>query len=204
MHSVPFKKIAFLSIFILVITAPAFQANATFHPVTSQKVASISSTTDNSILTIQKRVNTTTAQVNTSIIVDLILTNLGSTPIYNLNLTEPRISNPAIITKNLFTPVTFAKFDPNEQRIISYTITSTIVANITIGQTVATYQQVNDVNAPLFTSYSQSVNINIVAQTLSHQQYNLNNLLVLTVVAVFFIIIQLVRIFFKLTKRSNN
>ena len=204
MHSVPIKKIVFLSIFILVFSSSAFQANAASYPVTTQKVASVSSTTANSILTIEKRVNTTTVEVNTSIIVELIITNVGSSPIYNINLTEPTIQNPDIITKNLFTPLTFAKFEPNEQRIISYTITSLKVANITIGQTKATYQQINNVNAPIFTSYSQSVSINVVAKTLSQSDVNLNNLMILTVVAIFFSLIQIVRILLKLTRKTNS
>ncbi len=204
MHSVPIKKIVFLSIFILVLSSSAFQANATSYPVSTQKVASVSSTTANPVLTIQKRVNTTTVEVNTSIIVELIITNVGSSPIYNINLTEPMIQNPDIITKNLINPLSFAKFEPNEQRVISYTITSLKVANITIGQTSATYQLVNVPNAPYYTSYSQSISINVVAKTLSQSDVNINNLLILTVVGLFFCLIQVVRILFKITRKTSS
>ena len=186
------------------ISAPVFQANATYHPTSTSKVAKITSTTANSILTIEKRVNNTNVQVNTSILVELILTNLGNSPIYNINLTEPRIQNPDIITQNLFTPLTFAKFEPGEQRIISYSITSLKVANITLGRTVATYQQANSANAPLFTSYSQGLFINIEAKTLTNKEVNINNLLVLSVIAVFYSIIVIVRTVFKLGRKSSG
>ena len=204
MQSVPLNKLVFLSLFILVISPAVFQTNATYHPTTTSKVAKITSTTSNSILTVEKRVNNTNVQVNTSILVELILTNIGSNPIYNINLTEPVIKNPDIITQNLFTPLTFAKFEPYEQRIISYSITSLKVANISLAKTVATYQQVNSPNAPLFTSYSQSFYINVEAKTLSNTEVNLNNLLILSVIAIFYTVILIVRIIFSLGRKSSG
>ena len=206
MQTVSLKKIVFLSILVLVISSTVtFGANATSYPINrNQKLESISNTSSNSILTIEKKVNQTVAQVNDSIIVQLILTNIGNNPIYNINLTEPIIQNPNIITKNLFTPLTFAKFDANEQRIISYSLLSETVANITIDQTVATYQQSNSATAPLFTSYSNSVNIQIVPKTISQSAVNLDNLIMLSIVAIFYCVILVVRIIFNLSKKSKT
>lgn len=200
------KKIVFISILVLVISSSVtFGANATSFTINrNQKLESISSTSSNSILTIEKKVNQTVAQVNDSIIVQLILTNVGSNPIYNINLTEPVPQNPNIITKNLFTPLTFAKFDPNQERIISYSLLSTVVANITIASTVATYQQSNSATAPLFTSTSNTVNIQIVARTLSQSDVNINNLIMISIIAIFYSIILVVRIVFNLSKKSKT
>ncbi len=206
MQRASFKRIVYVSVFLLAITsAVTFQANAVPYSVKSnEKTASYLSTTSNSILTIEKRINATIAQVNDSIIVELILTNVGSNPIYNINLTEPIFTNPNIITKNLFTPLTFAIFQPNEQRIISYTISSETVANLTLGRTVATYQLVNSPSAIMYTSYSNQVSIYIEAKTLSQSDVNLNNLLILSVVALFYTIILLIRTVFNKTKRTKN
>ena len=143
-------------------------------------------------------------QVNDTIIVELILTNIGNNPIYNITLTENSINNPEIITKNLFSPMKFAKFEPNEQRVISYTITSLKVTNITLSKSVATYQQQNLATAPIFTSYSQDVTIQVLSKTLSQTDVNLNNMLILTAIAIFYILILVIRTFFNLIKRSKS
>ena len=191
---------------VLVISSTVtFEANATSYSINSnQKLESSSSTSWNSIITIEKKVNQTTAQVNESIIVEIILTNIGSNPIYNINLTEPIPQNPNIITKNLFTPLIFAKFEPNEQRIISYSLLAQTVVNITIDQSVATYQQSNSASAPIFTSYSNSVNIQIEAIKISQSTVNLDNLIMLSIVAIFYSVILVVRIIFNLSKKSKT
>ena len=110
MQTVSLKKIVFLSILVLVISSTVtFGANATSYPINrKQKLESISNTSSNSILSIEKKVNQTVAQVNDSIIVQLILTNIGNNPIFIIYLTERIIQNPNIITKYLFRPLTFA------------------------------------------------------------------------------------------------
>lgn len=206
MQRASLKSIIFISIFLLAITsAVTFQANATsYSSNTNEKIASYSSTTTNPVFTIVKRINATIAQVNDSIIVELILTNVGNNPIYNINLTEPQLQNPNIIVKNLFTPLSFAQFQPNEQRIISYTFSSETVANVTIASTIATYQLVNSPTATTYTSYSNSVSIYIKSKTLSQSAVNLNNLIMISIIALFYALILLIRIFFNITKRSKN
>ena len=203
MHSVQFKKILYLSIFLAILSISVFQVNALSYPVNNEKVLQ-QSTPTNSILTIEKRVNNTIVQVNDTIIVELILTNIGNNPIYNITLTENSINNPEIITRNLFSPMKFAKFEPNEQRVISYTITSLKVTNITLSKSIATYQQENVANAPIFTSYSQAVTIQVLSKTLSQTDVNLNNLLILSVIAIFYTVILVIRTLFNLTKRSKS
>ena len=180
-----------------------YQGMATTQPVSNQKILKSTSTTaDGSILTIEKRINKTVVEVNESIFIELILKNEGENPIYNINLTEKRINNPEIVTTNLFSPIPFAVFEPHEQRIISYSIISRKVANITLLATSATFQQVE--GGPIYQSLSRTSFIQVKAKTVTLDEANLKNLLVVSVLAVFYIVILIFRILFKLFRKAQS
>ena len=196
------RKIFLLAIFVLVMSTSFYQGMATTQPVSNQKILKSTSTTaDGSILTIEKRINKTVVEVNESIFIELILKNEGENPIYNINLTEKRINNPEIVTTNLFSPIPFAVFEPHEQRIISYSIISRKVANITLLATSATFQQVE--GGPIYQSLSRTSFIQVKAKTVTLDEANLKNLLVVSVLAVFYIVILIFRILFKLFRKAQ-
>ena len=205
LHLISWKKFIICTILIVAISPSFTQGNALTVPVNINKINKLgSSTTTNSVLTIERRINSTSAVVNESIIVELILTNVGDNPIYNINLTESMVQNPDIITSNLVSPMLFSKFEPNEQRIISYTITSLKVTNITLSSTIATYQLTNNLNSQIYTSYSKTDLISVKAKVITGNEANLNNLMVVAVLALFYTVILIVRILFKLSKKNKQ
>jgi hypothetical protein len=201
-----YKKLFIIIVVILTISSLSLQQNLiekSFKDSETTKTPSNKISID-PILTVQKRVNNTIAEVNQTIIVDLILTNFGDSVVYDIEVTEKSIDNPEILVKNLFSPIQFPRFEPNEERIVSYTITSQKVTNITLSPTIATFKQENSPTAPIFTSYSQSIFIIIRDKTISQNEVQNNTLLVLSMIVIFYSIILLFRIFFKLSKKSSN
>ena len=173
-HLISWKNIAFLAILLLTFSPSFLQGNASTKPAhydSFSKTTSVSAS--NSILTLQRRINNTQIEVNQSTIVELILTNIGVNPIYNINLTETRLSNPLIITNNLISPLLFAKFESNETRIISYAISSLKATNITLSPAVATFQLSNDPNSPTYSAYSITSYITVTDKSVSYKQENL-------------------------------
>lgn len=205
MRTILSRKLLYLTVLVLVVSPAILQANALSHPASLQKISKTSSTSSSdSILTIQRQINQTTVEVNQSIFIELILTNQGDNPVYNVTLTEYSVQNPEIVTKNLFSPLVFAQFDAHEQRIISYSITALKVVNITLDQTVVTYQQSDSPSAPIFTSYSTKGFVIIKPVTVSQNTLNLNYLIIVSVLALFYSLILIVRIFFNIFKKSKS
>ena len=152
--------------------------------------------------------NLLTVSLKKIVFLSILVLVISSTVTFGANATSYPINRnqklESISNTSSNSILTIAKFDANEQRIISYSLLSETVANITIDQTVATYQQSNSATAPLFTSYSNSVNIQIVPKTISQSAVNLDNLIMLSIVAIFYCVILVVRIIFNLSKKSKT
>lgn len=205
MQTVTYRKLIVLTVLFLVISPLVLQGNAVNHQATLYKTSNTSATNAaSSILTVDRRINNTEVEVNQSIIVELILTNTGDSPVYNINLTEKSLANPEILTNNLISPMLFAKFEAHEKRVITYTIVSHKMTNMTLEKTVVTYQQINSPNAAVYTSYSTPAFIIVKPLTVSGNTLNLNNLLVVSFIAVLYSVILALRIFFKIIKKSKS
>ena len=160
----------------------------------------------NQILMVEKRVNKTTASVNETVVVDIIMTNLRRTPIYNITLTEFEVVNPLIKVTGLVSPITFQKLDGGKKITLSYTISSSKAVNITIDETIVTYQIT--LNGLLFTSISNVVNLSFVNVTnTATNEFDNKNYLIYAFLILFYILFLLIRLYYKrkkFSKLNNN
>lgn len=154
------------------------------------------------VLMVEKFVNKTVASVNETVIVNIIMTNLRSTPVYNITLTEFEIVNPLINVTGLVSPITFQKLDSGKKITIAYTITSSKPVEITIDEAIVTYQITQ--NGPLFLSYSNVVSLSFIEEVITATNETDNkNYLILAILVLFYILILLIRLYYK-WKQNNN
>ena len=148
------------------------------------------------VLSIEKRINTTTAVVGDIIVIEIILHNYRSADIYNVTVTEDTLLNPLVNTTNLVSPITFAKLNAFEETIIAYTLTAYKPINFTISSTVANYQ-IKENDARIFTAYSVPFQMSFVARDLSKIDLTKEYTLIYTFLIGTYTIVLFIRIFFK-------
>ncbi|MHA2366512.1 MAG: hypothetical protein ACXAC7_21325 [Candidatus Hodarchaeales archaeon] len=195
-------KRKFLSLFLLgflTLTLLTF-------PTTATKLKITNSSSISNIIIVEKRVNETQIFVDEQVLVEIIITNYGSSSVYNVQVEEPLLSNPAVEMKNFPEFLTFSEIEEGSVRKLIYTFKSSTADNFTIQRTKVTYyQNINfeELNSPELTSYSQEIEINVLALELSPKTYNKEYLLLFSVITSFYIIILVIRLLAQKTSKSK-
>ncbi|MFW9930606.1 MAG: hypothetical protein ACFFD1_14550 [Candidatus Thorarchaeota archaeon] len=178
-------SMAFISLFLIT----SFQIQSS-----SARVFSVNSTTQvgGNPLIIEKEVSSNVIKPGDTINVKITIKNLNNLPVYDVIMVENRFPSPAFNYTGLDTnSITFNKIGGLENRTIYYKINMLVPqqGNLTLLPTSVTYYFSSDLskNPPQYVSFSQSVELHFVTQTIAPETLNNNlNLIFVSIILIFY------------------
>lgn len=158
------------------------------------------------ILSVEKRINETDIFVGQKIVIEIILTNLGSGSIYDIEIKEKQLSNPFITYENYAPLYSFDEIKEKDTKVIAYTFSVSKVDIYIILETRVTYFKelpVKETDTP-FLSVSQQITINATVLDETENTFEKFSLFVFSIGALTFSFILVIRLVFQIRKRNNE
>lgn len=202
-----FKKIViFITFLSLINSSLIMPINSSSDNNNNIKFKSSSPNSLTNVVSVEKRLNQTTAFVDDILIVEILITNHFSTAVYNVTLNEDEFLNPQIITSYLISPLTIPILKSNERTLIAYTISASKATNFTISASVITYQLVETQQADTqtLTTFSQSITVSFLEKNINQVDLNTEYTIIYSVLLLSYSILLVIRIIFRTKAKSTN
>ena len=162
---------------------------------------------DTNIISVDKRVNVTETITDESIIIEIILRNLGTESLYNILVEEPMLTNPFVTYLNLADKINFSEIQGGNTIMIAYTFSSSKVGTFKLAETLVTYEKVKSISGEdidRFQSFSRIVEITVGSTQADSQNFDKEVIVLFIILVALYSVIMILRTGIQTQKRSND